>query len=53
MTDEGGGRRQYSGDRKPEAQKVQIHPRNWQELVILLMLRECVTYKINGIMQKD
>jgi PadR family transcriptional regulator PadR len=44
MTDEGGGRRQDSEDRGPKPQKAEARPRNWQEPVILLMLREWNAY---------
>lgn len=44
MTDEGGGGRQDSEDRGPKPQKAEARPRNWQEPVILLMLREWNSY---------
>ena len=44
MTDEGGDRKQGSEDRGPKPQKAEARPRNWQEPVMLLMLRDWNSY---------
>jgi poly-beta-hydroxybutyrate-responsive repressor len=44
VTDEGGGRRQDSEYQGPKPHKAEARPRNWQEPVTLLMLREWSSY---------
>ena len=44
MTDEGGDLRQGSEDQGPKPQKAEARPRNWQEPVTLLMLRDWNSY---------
>ena len=44
MSKEGGGRRQDSGTQGAKPQKAEARPRNWQEPVILLILREWNSY---------